>query len=219
MSRLERLRGRGWIVVGLLAIGLGLLVFFSVAEELLENELGGFDAGIIAAIAPWRSPWRTQAMAFVSNMAVLPWAALYVVPMVLFLAGSRRYVPAIALAVVPLLTAGLVLLLKAAFGRARPVGGIIVETGHSFPSAHAIGSMVTYGLLAYVMCRYVVPTRWGRVVTVLLAAVLIILTGLSRVYLGVHFPSDVLAGWAAGLAILAAAILGLEEWDRQAAPA
>jgi undecaprenyl-diphosphatase len=54
---------------------------------------------------------------------------------------------------------------------------------------------------------------------VLLAAVLIILTGLSRVYLGVHFPSDVLAGWAAGLAILAAAILGLEEWDRQAAPA
>src|SRR6185503_3049979 len=90
-------------------------------------------------------------------------------------------------------------LLKLLFERSRPVftNPIIVEQFFSFPSGHAMMSMIGYGMLAYfVLLR--VSNRWARLAVVLIAAIIIILIGFSRIYLGVHYFSDVLAGFAAG---------------------
>lgn len=67
---------------------------------------------------------------------------------------------------------------------------------YSFPSGHAFGSVVIYGLLAYLVFSRL-PEPWNYIVTTILVS-LIILIGVSRVYLGAHFPSDVLAGWLLG---------------------
>ncbi|GAC1387514.1 MAG: hypothetical protein NVS1B7_0770 [Candidatus Saccharimonadales bacterium] len=71
---------------------------------------------------------------------------------------------------------------------------------YSFPSGHAYGSFIVFGLLIYI-CFHYLPDPWRWIVSFLLA-LLILLVGISRVYLGAHFPSDVLAGWLLGALVL-----------------
>lgn len=92
-------------------------------------------------------------------------------------------------------------ILKEIFRRARPdtyVAHLIHN--YSFPSGHAFADTVGYGLLAWLAARHL-PGPWSVIVPVLLV-LLIILVGVSRVYLGAHYPSDVVGGWLFGLVIL-----------------
>ena len=93
--------------------------------------------------------------------------------------------------------------LKLLIGRERPLSeyaaNLQIPT-FSFPSGHASGSMIAYGLLAY-FAWYLLPQPWNYVAAVALIG-LIILIGISRIYLGAHFPSDIVAGWILGLVML-----------------
>lgn len=92
-------------------------------------------------------------------------------------------------------------ILKLALGRDRPEVRWALEQGYSFPSGHSAGTLVCYGLLAWiglVLLRPAHPRRWMA-----LAAVVVVGVGASRVLLGVHYVSDVLAGWLLGLAWMA----------------
>ncbi len=104
----------------------------------------------------------------------------------------------------------LIPLLKRIFERVRPVHdhGLVSELGFSFPSGHTAGATVAYGMLAYLALR-VLPARW-HVPVVMAAAALAFTIGSSRVFLQVHFASDVLAGFAWGLAWLAVCVLSVE---------
>lgn len=101
------------------------------------------------------------------------------------------------------LVLGLGSLLKVVFARVRPetdyAANMLIQT-FSFPSGHASGATVAYGLLAYFAWQ-LLPQPWGHVVAGLLVG-LIVLVGISRVYLGAHYPSDVVAGWLLGLVTL-----------------
>ena len=101
--------------------------------------------------------------------------------------------------------------LKQIFHRPRPVWDLPLLTarGFSFPSGHAMGSLLAYGMLAYLVWRQMDNPR-GRAALVGCTLVLILLIGLSRLYLGVHYFSDVVAGYAAGTVWLAACVTGLE---------
>jgi membrane-associated phospholipid phosphatase len=104
----------------------------------------------------------------------------------------------------------LIPLLKRIFERVRPVHdhGLVSEMGFSFPSGHTAGATVAYGMLAYLALR-VLPGRW-HVPAVMLASALAFTIGSSRVFLQVHFASDVLAGFAWGAAWLAVCVLSVE---------
>lgn len=95
--------------------------------------------------------------------------------------------------------------LKLAMARERPelLEQIIVERGFSFPSGHALLGMVAYGVLAVLISRSRLPLGVRRAVIVGLVVV-IGLIGLSRIWLGVHYPTDVLAGWTAGAVVVLA---------------
>ncbi len=107
--------------------------------------------------------------------------------------------------------------LKHVFERARPEHPTtwLTETGFSFPSGHSSGAVVTFGMLAYLATR-LLPPRWH--LPALVAAVLLAFTvGASRIFLRVHFPSDVLAGFSSGLAWLTVCIVSIEllRWYRR----
>jgi undecaprenyl-diphosphatase len=93
--------------------------------------------------------------------------------------------------------------LKVSIGRLRPPEGAAVPApGFSFPSGHTLNGTVTYGLIALLVWRSDLPVWLRRAVAIALG-VLVFLIGLSRIALGVHYPSDVVGGWLGGLAVVA----------------
>jgi undecaprenyl-diphosphatase len=123
--------------------------------------------------------------------------------LVLVLLGLRQYRVAVTIAVALIGATLATDLVKDLVSRPRPPGvPLAPTTGYSFPSGHSLLSAVTYGLVALAVWRSGLPLGLRRVVVVGLV-LLVILIGLSRIALGAHYPSDVLAGWLAGVAVVA----------------
>jgi len=107
--------------------------------------------------------------------------------------------------------------LKYIIQRPRPVyaSTFLHSPSFSFPSGHAMESLIVYGMLAYLLAVFWTERRRTRLTIVLIAALLTVAIGVSRLYLGVHYFSDVVAGYAAGLLWLSACVTGLEMARRQ----
>lgn len=178
-----------------LVIGLAVLVLTGVSRP--------FDLAVIEAIrAPDLigplSPLRVVTEAG-STWAVTV-VAMLMIPIAILLGPWRH--GAIGAVIVGLASLANTLV-KAFIARARPdiLEPIIVEPGFSFPSGHAVLGMTAWGVVAVLVARSNLPPPLRGVVIAGLA-VLVLLIGVSRVYLGVHYPTDVLAGWTAGAVIV-----------------
>ena len=96
-------------------------------------------------------------------------------------------------------------------------GRLIEVNSLSYPSGHSMSAMAFYGLLIYLCARYRMP-GWARILLISILLIIILLVGLSRIYLGVHYPSDVAAGFLGGLIWVSFAILlfnTLELWRKR----
>ncbi|MDK2836289.1 MAG: undecaprenyl-diphosphatase [Thermosediminibacterales bacterium] len=197
----------GGITVGLLL----LLLFVKLAEDLLYQELGTFDAVVENFIRGFTSEGLTRVAIFVTNLgsAAVEISLLLVVGGFLYFRLKHIWEPVI---LTSSLAGGWILneALKAIFHRSRPSIQHLVEVGgYSFPSGHAMVSAAFYGMLGYLLWVNMRKNSKPAWYVVLSTFVLIFAIGLSRIYLGVHFASDVLAGFAAGGAWLIACIIAL----------
>jgi len=105
-------------------------------------------------------------------------------------------------------------MLKHLFERARPEAfQIVAESGFSFPSGHAMVSLCFYGIVAFLIVRKR-SLQW-RIAGAVVATLLIVGIGVSRIYLGVHYPSDVVAGYAAGATWLGFSISLVMWWEQE----
>ena len=129
-----------------------------------------------------------------------------VVLVALALIAGRRYWSAFRVVFASGLGGLVVKGLKALFARDRPLGGVIEAAGYSFPSGHAFASTVFYGMMV-VLVFWLTDRLWARVVAAVLGPLVILAVGLSRVYLNVHFLTDVVGGWLAGAAWLVTSLL------------
>lgn len=145
--------------------------------------------------------WFTEFVRDISGLGGAGVLGLLVVASIMFLVISNRGKTALFVALATLSGAVLSTLLKLGFDRPRP--DLIPHLTHtfstSFPSGHAMVSAVVYLTLGTLLAR-VVSGLWSKIYVMVIALILTGLIGLSRLYLGVHWPSDVLAGWAAGAA-------------------
>jgi undecaprenyl-diphosphatase len=201
-----------WLAVALILSGIALKVFGELADELMEGTLLPIDRLILALIEPYRTELLGQIALGLSDLIYLPWVLIVAAPFVVFLVHTKRRRTLKAVVGVPLGTLGLMVLTKLIFQRDRPMSALIEEIGYSFPSGHAMGAIVFYGMLGYVAWRFMTHRYWVRVAVIVITSLLVLGTGLARIYLHVHYPSDVLAGWAAGAFILLGTLIALETW-------
>lgn len=205
------------MAIGFGAIVAGAWVFAELAEALhAQADLGRADQALADALHVSVPLWALQgfaALTVLANTATL--TVLCIVVTVALVARGRRWLAlgwVVAVAGNGLLNHAL----KQVFERVRPVhdGGLVIADGFSFPSGHSSGSVVAYGMLAYIALR-LLPPRWHLPV-VLLAVAIAFSVGASRVFLRVHFASDVVAGFGSGSAWLAVCIASSElaRWQR-----
>jgi undecaprenyl-diphosphatase len=203
---LSRIEARGLVILLLASGSLG--AFLSIAGEVREGDTHAFDDAILLwfrtpgdTADPIGPAWVEMAFRDITALGGMTVLALITLAVVGYLLICRKH--ASALLVVVAVLGGVVVssLLKLGFDRPRPdvVAHLVDVHTLSFPSGHAMLSAATYLTLGVLLAR-TEKRLLVRSYFVGVAIVLTLLIGLSRIYLGVHYPTDVLAGWCAGAA-------------------
>jgi undecaprenyl-diphosphatase len=205
---LKRQREEAWLVACLLVIAGLILAFALIAYEVMQGATSRFDRDVIMALRTSANPSEPLGPAWVQNIAINVTAlgSFTVVTGVMIIALGYFYLTGARTACWLLLTAvlgGMAVnsLLKLVFARPRPdfvIPSLKVVTA-SFPSGHATLSAIAYLTLGVLLARTARSTAL-RIYLIAVGAILGILIGVSRVYLAVHYPTDVLAGWCLGTA-------------------
>jgi len=201
------------LTLGLVISLAGLWVFAGVTEDVIHHDpLTQFDV----ALLDWLHARATATGYAVFNAISLlgsPVTLTILALAVALLLAARRELIVLAGWLAAFAGGGLLdVVLKLVIRRPRPPGAaaFLQHFSWSFPSGHAMASLIGYGMLAYVLTLLWIHRRSAQIAVVLGAALLIVAIGFSRLYLGVHYFSDVVGGYAAGVLWLSACISGLE---------
>lgn len=196
------LLARALLICLLCAGGFGL-----VAALISDHRIAQFDQTVISYVQGLESPALTPVMLSFSFIGAGAPATVLTVLISIYLYVVLRHRRELVFFLTLLLSSWVLNeLLKLLFHRARPIIHRIAEaTGYSFPSGHSMAAFTLYGALSFLLWRHI-PTPWGRFLLVLGSAVMIVMIGVSRIYLGVHYPSDVIGGYLASGSLLALSI-------------
>ena len=197
-----------YLLVLFLAVAVALFAFLKLASEVMEGDTLAFDRMLLQALrtpgephVPIGPEWLRIAMVDITALGGVSVLTLLTVVATGYLIAARR--TATAAFLVGAISGGALTstLLKLTFARARPdvVEHIVAVHSASFPSGHALNSAVTYLTLGALLAR-AEEKRSVRRYLIGVAIFLTLIIGSSRVYLGVHWPSDVIAGWCVGAA-------------------
>ncbi len=205
------------LTIGTLVLIGAAWLFGGIAEDVLTDDpLTVVDEQVAAWFHDHTTPALATAMVVVTSLGSMP-VISGIALVIFFLLLWRQYWHRL-LVLILTIPGGMLLnlLLKSAFARQRPSfeNPIITVTGHSFPSGHTMMATLLLGLLALFAVVHLKAWRW-RVLTVLVAVLLILLVALTRVALGVHYLSDVLGGIAAGVAWLTVCLTAVDTLRRR----
>ncbi|WP_409270346.1 phosphatase PAP2 family protein [Neobacillus sp. SCS-31] len=184
-----------------------LMAFVEVPGEMKEHELEKFDRMIIGFVQGTVSPYLTKFMLFITMAGSVVWiiAAVIVVMVVSFY--KRKWRVGLYIGLSSGVGSLFNIFLKELFKRQRPdIEPLIVEQGFSFPSGHSMGSMIFYGAAAFLVFHYA-KNASTKVIGCGIFLFMIFMIGISRIYLGVHYPSDIIGGFTAGGAWLTVYII------------
>jgi undecaprenyl-diphosphatase len=200
-----------FLVGGALLAILCTWLFAEVAGHVEEGATQRFDDAVLQWMGAHRIGWIERSLLEITALGTWLVVMTMVIVVAAFLLHTRHRWSAFLLLFA---TAGGIVLnniLKWSFDRPRPniFAWATTAASSSFPSGHAMSAAAVYGTIAFLLAR-LQESRWQRFVTITLAFVLIGLVSVSRLYLGVHYPSDVLGGIVIGLAWAGFCVAGLE---------
>ncbi|MFE3973519.1 MULTISPECIES: phosphatase PAP2 family protein [unclassified Peribacillus] len=192
--RLKQQLTIAFIVSVLSLIGFSFIAFTISAKEYLK-----FDEVVIALVQGLESPLLTSIMKFftyIGSTSALIILSLFILFFLYKVLKHRLELILFSAVIIgsPLLN----LMVKLFFRRARPDLHRLIEIGgYSFPSGHAMNAFSLYSILTFLLWRHI-TAKWARVLLILFSMTMILSIGISRIYLGVHYPSDIIAGYLAG---------------------
>lgn len=200
MIRISQFKINVFLIIGSIALLLFTLESVTIAQNV--HRVGNFDFYTIQAIQNHISPFNTSLMISATQLGSPVIMVLFSVLLQLLLLKNKKY----ELAIWSLATfvIGAVIInpfLKILIARPRPTFHRIVhESGYSYPSGHVIAATLFYGMLA-IMAIFYFKKIYTQIAVIFIAGILVTLVMVSRIYLGVHYPSDVIAGVLLGIAI------------------
>ncbi|RDW20498.1 phosphatase PAP2 family protein [Oceanobacillus chungangensis] len=180
-----------------LIISLVSLIGFSIMVLLIANQnVILFDHNVISFIQGFEGPSLTSIMKFFTYIGSYHSMIVIILIIVIFLYIVLKHrLEIILLLTVVITTPILNGLLKQSFQRARPEFHRLIDIGgYSFPSGHAMNAFAFYGILTFLLWRHI-PNPAGRTILIVFNGLFIMMIGISRIYLGVHYPSDIIAGY------------------------
>lgn len=185
----------------------GALLLTLLLDVQAHGRVSAEDAGLHADVLDLRRPWLTTVAKAVTTVGSSP--VMYTLLVVVLLVLRRRRGEVLVAAVALLTGQAVRRVLNLAVGRPRPArqDWLVTVDGHAWPSGHAATSVLALGLLVALLWPGLGTA--ARRVAVAAAAVLALAIGLSRVYLGVHWPTDVVGGWLFGVVWLSWSVLVL----------
>lgn len=215
-ARVSLSRPNGLVLsAGIVVAVLALIGFVGITVEVLsQSSLVAVDQHVLNYIPSMRTHGLTILFRFFTT-AASSISSLFLIIVLGILYWRRQKMPILVLILALGMTALSSTVLKLVIARARPdqLLGLVHESSFSFPSGHTLSATVLYGLLAYMLFR-VTTSAIARLEIVVGALSMIILVGYSRVYLGVHFPTDVVASFLAGTFIISLFITAIEMNER-----
>ena len=186
-------------------------LFVELASHVRSGATQRFDETVMQWMGAHRIEWLERSLLEITALGTGLVVMMIVVISALFLIATQHRFSAFLLLVAS--GGGIVLnaILKSSFDRPRPqlFEWLTEPSSSSFPSGHAMSSAIVYFTVAYLIAR-LEKRRWMRAVTIIASLLLVLLISVSRLYLGVHYPSDVLAGMIIGLAWAGFCLAGLE---------
>jgi len=179
----------------------GLIAFIIIAYFVMTKDVLVFDTVVREYIYSIRNDYLTLVMTGITYLG--NWQTITLLCIVFLIYKYTRISYGIPLTIAAIISSQLKDILKHTFIRERPdiYLHLIQQGGYSYPSGHSMTSMIFYGLVIF-LCKQKMKNKTVVNTITVLFSILIILIGFSRIYLGVHYPTDVLAGWSLGLCLL-----------------
>lgn len=177
-----------------------LWLLFLVTDMVFEDKNTSFDEQVFSLINPYINSRNTRLMQFItffgSHFFLLP-ANIILAGIFLFIKKHRWY--SLKIAAVSITSTAVMFLLKGLLQRQRPLVPVISNVhGYSFPSGHSFSSLVFFGMLGYIVFR-TMKNKWIKWLLMLCCFGAALLVGFSRIYLKLHYTSDVIAGFCLGI--------------------
>ncbi len=206
------------VTIGVLWLIAASCAFASIAKNVgAANAITLLDVHLAEWLYLHATPWLTRCMLVVTHLHSTVAVLFYVILIGLFMVRKKEWY---WLATLVITVPGGMLLnvfIKHIFQRARPVFDqpLLTLSTYSFPSGHTASATLLYGVLTAYLISRLKPLRWRiATATVMMAVMMVALVGLSRMYLGVHYLSDVLAAAAEGIAWLALCLTAITSWRK-----
>jgi membrane-associated phospholipid phosphatase len=188
------------IAVSAILFTVALNGFVELTDELAENELEGLDRSVTSFVLSFRADALTAYFTFVTHLGDRNAYVVITILLAAFYLIKHRSWKFILQTMLVLMLASLSnIVLKKVINRARPsIEHLVSVNTLSYPSGHSMSAMAFYGFLIFLTVRYQMPS-WVRYLLVTILVLLILSIGASRIYLGVHYPTDVAGGFIGGL--------------------
>ncbi len=185
------------LIVAFVLFIIPTFLFVELADEVFEQETTTVDEAILRGINTYESPTLDSIVTATTDLGYVWWVGLITILTVTVCIRYKQYTSALIVIIGIAGSALINVLLKAVFQRDRPElwERLVTENSFSFPSGHAMAS----ASLAAVLVVLFWPTRW-RWYAIIIGLLYMIYIGFTRMYLGVHYPTDILAGWLVAIA-------------------